>query len=335
MSETIRWGILATGWIADQFARDLARTDGAEAVAVGSRTEEGAAGFAGRHGIARAHGSWAELAADPGVDIVYVATPHSAHHEATAACLAAGKAVLCEKPLTLNAGQARDLVDRARDGGRFLMEAMWMFTNPAVRRALELVKDGAIGDVRQVQADFGFAAGPLHPGHRLRDPRQGGGALLDLGVYPVSLAHLFLGAPDTVQANASLTPEGVDATTGILLGHENGAVAALTCSIESLSPCVAVIGGTEGTITLGTPFAAGGFYRPDGLTLHRGDAEPERIDVPFEGLGYVHEIEEAGRCLRAGLLESPLVPWQSTLDVLTTLDTVRDRIGVHYGADTV
>ncbi|MEV6104384.1 Gfo/Idh/MocA family oxidoreductase [Streptomyces sp. NPDC051940] len=326
MTETIRWGIISTGGIADAFAQDLAVTDGAAAVAVGSRTREAAQAFAERHGIPRAHGSWAELVADPDVDIVYVATPHHAHRTATAAALAAGKAVLCEKAFTINAIEARALIDQAREAKRFLMEAMWMYTNPAVLRAKELVAEGAIGEPRSVQADFGLA-GPFAPDHRLRDPELGGGALLDLGVYPVSVAQLFLGAPATVQATAKLTPEGVDANTGILLGYESGAVATLGCSLETRTPCVAVIGGTEGTITLDSPF-----FRPDGFVLRRRDAEPERIDVPHQGLGYVHEIEEAGRCVREGLLESPLVPWQSTLDVMDTLDAVRAAIGVRYPA---
>jgi predicted dehydrogenase len=331
MTDPIRWGILGTGAIADSFTDDLARVPDAEAVAVavGSRSTAAAARFAGRHGIGRAFGSWAELAADPDIDVVYVATPHTAHHAAASLCLEAGKAVLCEKPFTINAGEARRLVDQAQKHGVFLMEAIWMLTNPAIRRLVELVTDGAIGALRSVHADFGLA-GPFEPDHRLRDPQLGGGALLDLGVYPVSLAHLLLGLPATIATSAQLTAEGVDANTGILIGYDSGAVALLSCSIEAASPCVATITGTRGLITLERPF-----FRPDGFLLHRNGAEPQQVSMPYDGLGYVHEIQETGRCLRAGLLQSPLVPWRHSLEVMLTLDSVREQIGVGYPSETV
>ncbi|MGW2538669.1 Gfo/Idh/MocA family protein, partial [Streptomyces sp. NPDC001499] len=186
MSGTVRWGVLATGGIAARFTEDLlAMPDGAEVVAVASRTEASARAFAERFGIERAYGSWAELVADDAVDVVYVATPHSAHREAAGLALEAGKHVLCEKAFTLNAREARELAGLARERGLFLMEAMWTYCNPLVRRITELVRDGAIGEIRTVQADFGFA-GTFGAEHRLRDPALGGGALLDLGVYPVS-----------------------------------------------------------------------------------------------------------------------------------------------------
>lgn len=226
----VRWGILATGGIAASFAEDLRELkDDAEIVAVGSRRLESARAFADRFGIPRAYGSWTELADDEGVDVVYVATPHSAHRVAAGLCLRAGRSVLCEKPFTVNAVEARELADLARTHGRFLMEAMWTYCNPVVRRLTELVADGAVGEVRSVHADFGLA-GPFDPGHRLLDPALGGGALLDLGVYPVSFAHLLLGEPDEVQAWAHLTEDGVDDNTGMLLGYDSGAMAVLSCS---------------------------------------------------------------------------------------------------------
>ncbi|NYI06487.1 Gfo/Idh/MocA family protein [Allostreptomyces psammosilenae] len=321
----VRWGVLATGGIAAAFAADLAALPDAEVVAVGSRSAEAARAFAERFGIPRAHGSWAELAADPEVDVVYVATPHSAHHRATALCLEAGKAVLCEKPFTINTGEAASLVELARERGVFLMEAMWTYCNPAVLRMIELVRDGAIGEVRAVQADFGLA-GPFAADHRLRDPQQGGGALLDLGVYPVSFAHLLLGEPTSVQAWARLTPEGVDETTGMLLGYPDGAMAVLACSINADMPALATVSGTGGRIEL-----PHGFFHPDGFVLHRAGREPERIEVPQgPGNGYAHEAVEVMRCLRAGERESPLVPLEGSLAVMRTLDAVRERIGVRY-----
>lgn len=205
MGGTVRWGVLATGGIAARFTADVQGLPDAEVVAVASRTEASARDFAERHGIARAYGSWAELVADDEVDVVYVATPHSAHHAAASLALRAGKHVLCEKAFTLNSREAKELVALARDRGLFLMEAMWTYLNPVVRRLTELVRGGAIGEIRTVQADFGFA-GDFAAGHRLRDPDLGGGALLDLGVYPVSFAHLLLGEPDRIQADALLSP---------------------------------------------------------------------------------------------------------------------------------
>ncbi|MFJ2031170.1 Gfo/Idh/MocA family protein [Streptosporangium sp. NPDC087985] len=320
----IKWGILATGGIAATFTEDLKLLPDAEVVAVGSRSVESARTFADRHGIPRAHGSWAELAADPGVDIIYVANTQNAHYDAVLACLTAGKAVLCEKAFTLNRIQAAKLVDVARERGLFLMEAMWTRCIPAVRKIVELVEGGAIGPVTTVHADFGISA-DVGPEHRLRDPALGGGALLDLGVYPVSFAHLMLGDPAKVQSWARLTPEGVDENTGMLFGYDSGAVAMLSCGITTSGPVTAWISGPLGRIELPGPF-----FRPDTFTLHRTDAEPETFHVPYEGAGMLHEAAEAMRCLCEGLLESPLVPWQATLDVMGLLDEVRAQVGVRF-----
>jgi predicted dehydrogenase len=320
---TTRWGILGTGGIASAFAADLPLVDGAELAAVGSRALSTATAFAERHGFARAYGSWDELAADPEVDVVYVATPHAYHQAAAMTCLSAGKAVLCEKPMTLDLTTSTLLVQESRARGVFLMEAMWMRCNPAVRQIHALVRDGAIGAVRAVHADFGLQ-GPFAADHRLRDPKLGGGALLDLGVYPINLAHLILGAPATVRSWAHLTPEGVDETTGLLFGYESGAVAALTCSINGASRNAASITGTDGRIDL--PPA---FFTPQTFTVTRGDSV-EVVDVAFEGRGYRFEAEEVQRCLNEGLLESPLMPQGTTLEIMALLDTIREKIGVVY-----
>ncbi|MBG0813104.1 Gfo/Idh/MocA family protein [Planomonospora sp. ID82291] len=321
---TIKWGILATGGIAASFTEDLKPLPDAEVVAVGSRSIASAQAFADRYGIPRAHGTWAELAADPEVDIVYVATPHSAHYDAVTTCLNAGKAVLCEKPFTLDRARAAELVELARERGLFLMEAMWMRCNPAIRRLVELVREGVLGPVNTVHADFGISV-DVGPDHRLRDPALGGGALLDLGVYPVSFAHLLLGAPERVQSWARLTPEGVDENTGMLLGYADGAVAMLSCGITTHSPVTASVSGPLGRIEL--PHL---FFRPEAFTLYRTDGEPETFQVPFDGNGMNHEAVEAMRCLREGLLESPLVPWESTLEVMGILDEVRAQAGVRF-----
>ncbi|MDN3296320.1 Gfo/Idh/MocA family oxidoreductase [Streptomyces ficellus] len=323
----VRWGVLATGGIAASFTTDLLGMADAEVVAVASRTAASARSFAERFGIPRAYGDWAGLAADEDVDVVYVAAPHSAHRAAARLCLEAGKAVLCEKAFTLNAREARELVALARERGLFLMEAMWMYCGPVIRRLVELVRDGAIGDIRSVHADFGLA-GPFEAGHRLRDPALGGGALLDLGVYPVSFAHLLLGEPDRVQADALLSPEGADLNTGVLLGWESGATALLSCSIVADTPLTASVTGTEGRIEFPR-----GFFCPEGFVLHRDGREPEEFTVAGRHDSLQHEAAEVMRCLRAGETESPLVPLDGTLAVMRTLDAVRDRIGVRYPAD--
>jgi predicted dehydrogenase len=324
-SNTVRWGVLATGGMAARFVEDLSAMPDAEVVAVASRTEASAKTFADRFGIPRAYGGWASLAADEDVDVVYVATPHSAHRAAAGLCLAAGKPVLCEKPFTLNAAEAAELVELARLHGTFLMEAMWMYCHPAVRRIAELVREGAIGDVRTVQADFGLA-GPFAPDHRLRDPALGGGALLDLGVYPVAFALLLLGEPERVQADALLSPEGVDLNTGMLLGWpDKGATALLSCSITAGTPVTASVTGTAGRIDV-----PDGFFFPERFVLHRDGKDPEEFLFDGRRDSLHHEAAEVMRAVRAGEKESPLVPLEGTLAVMRTLDAVRERIGVRF-----
>ncbi|WP_078850100.1 Gfo/Idh/MocA family protein [Streptomyces sp. NRRL F-5126] len=324
----MRWGVVATGGIAERFTRDVQEMEDAQVVAVASRAEESARAFADRFSIPRAYGNRTEMFADADVDVVYVATPHSGHLAAASAALDAGKPVLCEKPFTMNAREARELVALARERGLFLMEAMWTYCDPVVRRLVELVRDGAIGEVQSVQADFGIA-GPFPAGHRMRDPKLGGGALLDLGVYPVSFAQLLLGEPERVQADARLSPEGVDLNTGMLLGWKGGAVAALTCGIEGRSGTRATVTGTRGRIDVPS-----GFFAPGSFVLHReGGAEPEVVTVESPLHGMQHEAAEVASCLASGALESSLVPLSGTLAVMRTLDAVRSRIGVHYAQD--
>ncbi|MGW4568235.1 Gfo/Idh/MocA family protein [Streptomyces sp. NPDC004561] len=330
--QSVRWGILATGGIAAAFAADLVDLPDAEIAAVASRSRESAEAFAERFGVERAYGDWASLAADGDIDVVYVATPHAAHRAAAGLCLEAGRNVLCEKPFTLNLREAEELVALAREHDRFLMEAMWMYCSPLVRRLKALVADGAIGEVRTVQADFGLA-GPFPPAHRLRDPALGGGALLDLGVYPVSFAQLLLGEPDSVAASAVLSEEGVDLQTGALLSWESGALASLHCSIVGGTGVTASVTGSRGRIDVPS-----GFFHPDRFVLHRDGRDPQEFTAdPADGprTSLRHEAREVMRALRAGEKESPLVPLEGTLAVLRTLDALRERIGVRYPGESV
>ena len=322
MTSPIRWGILSTGGIATKFVNDLRLLPDAVVTAVGSRTEEAAKRFAETHGIPAAHGSWQALAEDPEVDVVYVATPHTGHVAATMTVLDAGKAALTEKPIALDAATATTLFDAARERNLFLMEAMWTRLIPAVRHAQQLVASGAIGRVTTVSADFGFF-GPDDETHRLHAKALGGGALLDVGIYPATFAHLFLGPPDEVRAWADLGPQGTDRNTAMIFGYASGALASLTCSLVSATPWVVAISGTDGRIELPS------VMNPAHVTVHR-DGAAEVIDLSFEGLGYHFEATEVHRCLRAGLIESPAMPHAESIAVMTTLDRVRAQIGVTY-----
>ncbi|WP_432985035.1 Gfo/Idh/MocA family protein [Dactylosporangium sp. CA-233914] len=325
MSDRIRWGVLSTGYIATMFAKDLRLLPDADLVAVGSRSTEAAERFAAAHGVARAYGSWQALVEDPEVDAIYVATPHTAHYEASMLALRAGKAVLCEKPFTLAVAESEEMIATARAGGVFLMEAMWMRCIPAIRRMVELVGDGAIGEPVAVHADFGMQ-GPFPETSRLRDRELGGGALYDVGIYPVTFAHLFLGAPASVQAWARMSAGGVDENTGLLFGYDSGAVAALTCSLLGDSARTGTVTGTLGRIDVKRDF-----FHPHGFTLWRGGAV-EEFTLPYEGAGYQFEAAEVHRCLREGLLESPLVPLDSTLGILRLLAEISGKIGLDYSS---
>lgn len=323
----IRWGILGTGTIAAAFAEALATLPGAALAAVGSRARETADAFADRFGIPRRHATYAALAADPEIDVVYVATPHALHHANAVQCLEAGKAVLCEKPLAVNAREARAMVDCARRRGLFLMEALWTRFLPAVRAVLSDVAAGAIGAPRLVAADFGFRSDP-EPGGILHDPALGGGALLDVGVYPVALASWVLGRPDRVTALAHLGPGGVDEVSAVLLGFPGGATAVLHAAISVETPQEALIAGTDGLIRLHAPW-----WRATRATRTRPGAPDATIDLPFPGNGYQLEAAEVMRCLRAGERESPTLPLDGTVAVMETLDAVRERIGLRYPMD--
>jgi predicted dehydrogenase len=319
----IRWGILGTGRIAELFVQGLAVLPDAEVVAVASRAPETAEAFGERFGVPRRHGEYAALAADEEVDVVYVATPHSVHRDATLLCLDAGKAVLCEKPFALNAAEAREMIAAARRHGLFLMEAMWTRFAPAMVELRRLLADGVLGDVRLLTADLGWRFDP-DPRHRLYDPQLGGGALLDLGVYPVSLASMVLGNPSAVSAVATLAETGVDAQTAVLLRHPGDRLAVLSCSMQAALPIHAAIVGSEARVEIRN------WYNPGGFVLRRDGADPERFAFSRAGNGMEYEAAEVGRCLRAGALESAVMPLDETLTIMRTLDRVRAQIGLRY-----
>lgn len=356
MNGDVRWGILGAGNVAHGFALDLAASPGARLTAVASRTPESARALAALHPPARAHRSADDLFADPEVDVVYVATPNDRHADDATAALRHGKAVLCEKPFATNGDEAERIVDAARRHGVFCMEAMWMRFIPAVRRARELVESDALGEIRTLHADFST---PFHvePTSRLFDPARGGGALLDLAIYPLSLAQLFLGEPRTIEATGGFATTGVDDHVSIVCGYEHGATALLSASIRTAGPNEALLAGTAATVRLPGPICAprelivssvraadpdpslaptGGLAtlrhhpvlrrvlrRPHALVgrvRHRSDRQR------FDHLGYQHEIAEVVRCLRAGELESSDMPLDESLAIMRQVDRVRAAI---------
>lgn len=327
MTGTIRWGILGTGDIARQFASDLAWVEGAELLAIGSRRQESADRFAARFGIPRAYGAYEALAADRDVDVVYIGTPHPRHKADTLLCLAQGKAVLCEKPFALNAAEAEEMITAARTRGLFLMEAMWTAFFPAVEAALKAVRDGVLGVPRLVRADFAYAAA-YDPSSRLFNLDLGGGALLDIGIYTVALAQMFLNAlPKEVHSSVRMAETGVDEESSLLLRYPSGAAAVLANSLRYDMPQEALVAGDKGYIRLPHSFS-----QPDSYTICTGGTE-KRVSYSRQGYGYHHEARAVGECLRAGRTECPAAPLAETRRTLEILDTVRAQWGFRYPSE--
>lgn len=323
----VRWGFLGAGGIATKVARDLVSTPGNVLAAVAARDLDRAEDFAARFGSAGVHayGDYRTLMDDPEVDVVYIATTHPMHREQALLAIEAGKPVLIEKPVCLTARDTSEVFDAAAAAGVFAMEAMWMRTNPLIREIQRLIADGAIGEVRSVRAEMALGL-PFDSSHRLYDLANGGGALLDLGVYPVTFAWLFLGEPDRVAVSGSLAPTGADATVAMQWGFADGRDAQLWCSAPVGGPYRGLILGTEGWIE-----TEGRFHRPTGLVLRRADGERRFADPLDSSLpGYRPEIEEVERCLRAGLLHSELVPPAETIAIMRLLDAARAELGVRY-----
>jgi predicted dehydrogenase len=312
----LRWGILGTGGIADTFATDLMSTDSGIVAAVGSRSQQSADRFAGKHGVARAHPSYESLVADPEIDVVYVATPHPMHRDNAILALEAGKPVLVEKPFTMNAAEAREIVAVAREKQLFAMEAMWTRFLPHVGVVRDWLSQGVLGEIVTVSADHGqwFAEDPEF---RLFAPALGGGALLDLGIYPVSFASMVLGAPDRIVSIGDPAFTGVDAQTSMLFGYASGAQAVLTCTLRAKSPTTASIVGTDARIEID-----GDFYAPASLRLIPRVGDATLVASDHQGRGLRHQADEVARRLAAGKLESPVMSLDETVSIMETMDTV-------------
>jgi predicted dehydrogenase len=320
----LRWGIIGPGGIANTFAKAVNGHTESTVVAVGSRSKDRAEQFASRHGIPNAHEGYEALVADPLVQAVYVASPHSEHRDHALLAIAAGKHVLVEKAFTRNATEAQEVVDAARSAGVFAMEAMWTRFLPHMMTLRALIERGEIGEVVTVLADHGQSFGRAPVTHRLHNPDLAGGALLDLGVYPISFAHDMLGVPDTIHATGSLTPAGVDGQVTMAFGYGERAQASLHTTLWSRTPTTACVGGTDGRVEVD-----GNFYAPNSFTVTRDDKTWWSYDRPVEG-GFQYEAAEVARCVAEGRGESPLLTLDNTLEVMRSMDEVRRQIGVVY-----
>jgi predicted dehydrogenase len=290
---------------------------------VGSRSSERADVFADKFDIPKRHGSYIDLANDPDVDAIYVSTPHPFHKEYSILCLKAGKAVLCEKPMAINAQQAKEMIDCARAEKKFLMEAMWTRFLPAIVKVREWVAEGAIGEPRMLTADFGFRSG-WNPKGRLMNPEMAGGGLLDVGVYTVAMAYMVFGKPSRIASMAHIGETGVDEQAAMVLGYDAGQLALLSCAIRTNTPQEARIMGTEGSIHIP------GFWYSNSATLYASGKGPMQADTLLEGNGYNYEAVEVMRCLREGKLESDVMPLDESLSIAQTMDQMRAQWGLKY-----
>lgn len=319
---SVRWGIFGTGAIAQAVASDFPFVADAELAAVASRTPDRATAFAGRHGVPRAHGSYRAMLDDPGIDAVYIATPHSHHHDLALAAIDAGKAVVVEKSFTATHAGAQRVVEAARVKGVFAMEAMWTRFLPAISAAREVVAWGRIGEVLAVQGDL-FVHREFDPSDRLFAPELAGGSLLDVGVYVVSFAQAFLGDAREIRCEARLFPNGVDAAASITVRHSADGLASLACGLDGPGPGRMIIVGTKGWIEVDPRF-----HHPSAVTVNRQGVLPRIIEAAPTGRGYCHEFADATLRILAGETESPIMPLDDTLEVMRILDECLRQAGV-------
>ena len=319
-----RWGILGTGGIARDFVEDLKHVDAHQVVAVGSRSLNKAENFISQIPGATAYGSYEELVNDSHLDAIYVATPHPMHQQHTELALNAGKPVLCEKPFAISAIEAESMVSTAGKNGVALLEAMWTRYLPHITQVREILTSGILGEIQTVEADHGQRLADQNI-PRLVDPELGGGALLDLGIYPVSFAHLVLGTPSKITASAAMTALGVDSQTSAIFDYPGGAQAIINTTMIAQTPCRAVISGLKGRLEIDRTF-----YNPASMRVILFDGNVTEYPNTYLGHGLREQAIEMARVVRAGLLESPLMPWKESIAVMKTMDEIRSQIGLVY-----
>ena len=320
----IKWGIIGLGNIAHQFAKDLMLIDDAELAAVASRNHEKSKEFAKQYNCQKAYSSYEAIINDPEIDILYIATPHSSHAALTIKALQHNKHVLCEKPIALNYNDALQMINASKANNNFFMEAFWTRFNPSFREAFSKIKNGEIGEVKYINADFAFFTDNIEGvGDRKTDINLGGGSLLDIGVYPLFLCYVILGIPMEILAKSNFHQTGADLQTSMILHYKN-AQAILHCSFVSNSNIKATINGTKGRINLNTLW-----YQAQSYTVTIGEQEQE-ILLPTKGKGFTYEIEECHHCINESRIESMLWSHQNSLDLITIVDQVRHQIGLEY-----
>lgn len=320
----IRWGILGPGRIAHKFAQDLMQVKGGVLTAVASREKERAEEFAREYGAKYAYGSYKEMLSCPELDIVYIASPHVLHLEHTLICLSKEIPVLCEKPLAINLLQVDTMIDSAEIKDTFFMEAMWTRFLPATQKLLEIIESGAIGEVMGLRADFGFRANQDRT-QRAYNKELGGGALLDIGIYPVFLTYLLLGMPYQIASHCTFADTKVDETTGMTLTYRDGQFAFLSCTFKTNTPCDAVIYGEKGKI-----FLEPRWHECKALRVEYEDGTTERFTFERSTWGYQYEIEEVHDCLNAGKKQSDKWSWKDSRNLMEVLDAVRDTMELVY-----
>jgi predicted dehydrogenase len=318
------WGIIGPGKIANKFAAALQLAGNSRLHAVASRDLARARTFAATHGAEQIYDSYEQLASDPAIDVVYVATPHGFHAEHSLICLRQGKAVLCEKPMALNATQVREMIAASRRREVFLMEAMWTRFLPLMQTTTDLIAGGKIGELKYIRADFGFLA-PFDPSSRLYDLRLGGGSLLDIGIYPLYLCLYLLGKPDHIRAAGHLSPTGSDDTCHAVLSYNDGRSAVISSTLACHTSLTAEIAGTEGAIRIPTPW-----YKNDRLSWNRTGQPEDTIRLEPMVNGFEYQVREVARCLEARAIESPSMPHAFSLMMSETMDEIRRQIGVKY-----
>lgn len=323
----IRWGIVGTGNIAKIFARDLPLATNAELVAVGSRSQETADAFGDMFNVPRRYDSYEGIINAPDVDVVYVATPHPVHHDITIQLLNAGKNVLCEKPMAMNVAETREMIEAARESGKFLMEAIWTRFRPAMVKVREFLEEGALGDIQYLTVNMGWN-NPFDADFRLYNKELGGSALLDAGMYAVQMVQMVLGKPETTVSVATLGETGVDENCMITTSHAGGALANAGITVRANSRNLCMIAGTRGSILMDHDW-----HRPSTFTLYRDGAEPEFFDCSHEGIGYQFEMDEVEKCLREGLQEHPVMSWSDSLDIAQVMQDALRSWGVTFPYD--
>ena len=317
------WGILGPGGIAQAFAKDLTFIEGHTIGAVGSRSIANAEKFANTFG-GTAYGSYEELVADSSIDAIYVATPHPAHHDNVILALNAGKPVLCEKPFAVNAKQAQAMVDAAAKNKVALMEAMWARFLPHYAKVREIIASGVLGPILSIHADHGQRLADQGIA-RLVDPQLAGGALLDLGIYPISFAHMILGNPTSITSKAVMTDRGVDAQTSMIFSYDNGAQAVLTTTMIEQTPCRAVVAGLHGWLEIDRTF-----YNPASMRVILNDGSVTEYPSAYTGHGLREQAESFKQIVQSGAVESKVLTWKDTVDIMKSMDTVRSQIGLKY-----